>query len=146
MQGSPIGGETGRWGTRWGHITLDSPTTTVIVDDGDASFFTAGGWTIYGSSGRGGDVRYVHNGAAPTTATWEFSGISAGTYRVSATWPGADASVRATELGSFTVAPQTLPSPAETLTYEFEEAAGGEPGGELLMEWATTLIRIPIEA
>jgi hypothetical protein len=57
-----------------------------------------------------------------------------------------DAGVRATELGSFTVTPQTLPSPVETLTYEFEEAAGGEPGGELLMEWATTLIRIPIEA
>ncbi len=57
-----------------------------------------------------------------------------------------DASVRATEIGSFTVTPQELPTPVETLTYEFEEAAGGEPGGELLLQWATTLIRIPIEA
>ena len=57
-----------------------------------------------------------------------------------------DESVRATEIGSFTVTPQELPTPVETLTYEFEEAAGGEPGGELLMQWATTLIRIPIEA
>jgi hypothetical protein len=57
-----------------------------------------------------------------------------------------DAAVRATEIGSFTVTPQQLPEMVETLTYEFEEAAGGEPGGELLMEWDRTLIRIPIEA
>jgi len=57
-----------------------------------------------------------------------------------------DAAVRATEIGSFTVTPQPLPEMVETLTYEFEEAAGGEPGGELLLEWDRTLIRIPIEA
>jgi hypothetical protein len=57
-----------------------------------------------------------------------------------------DAAVRSTELGSFMVTPQPLPEMVETLTYEFEEAAGGEPGGELLMEWERTLIRIPIEA
>jgi hypothetical protein len=57
-----------------------------------------------------------------------------------------DAAVRSTEIGSFTVTPQQLPEMVETLTYEFEEAAGGEPGGELLLEWDRTLIRIPIEA
>ena len=57
-----------------------------------------------------------------------------------------DASVRATEIGSFTVTPGTLPTPVETLRYEFEEAAGGEPGGELLMMWASTVVAIPIEA
>lgn len=57
-----------------------------------------------------------------------------------------DASVRATDIGSFTVVPQTLPTMVETLTYEFEEAAGGEPGGELLLQWENTLLRIPIEA
>ncbi len=57
-----------------------------------------------------------------------------------------DAGVRATEIGSFTVVPQPLPEMVEQLTYEFEEAAGGEPGGELLLEWANTLLRIPIEA
>jgi hypothetical protein len=45
-----------------------------------------------------------------------------------------DAAVRATEIGSFSVTPQTLPEMVETLTYEF------------LMEWDRTLIRIPIEA
>jgi hypothetical protein len=57
-----------------------------------------------------------------------------------------DAQVRSTEIGSFTVVPQTLPTMVEQLTYEFEEAAGGEPGGELLLQWANTLLRIPIEA
>ncbi|MEQ1857858.1 MAG: DUF2911 domain-containing protein [Longimicrobiales bacterium] len=56
-----------------------------------------------------------------------------------------DAAVRSTEIGSFTVVPQPLPEMVEQLTYEFEEAAGGEPGGEILLEWANTLLRIPIE-
>ncbi|HZL92930.1 MAG TPA: choice-of-anchor D domain-containing protein, partial [Vicinamibacterales bacterium] len=68
----------------------------IHLDDVDAAFSTTGTWTTYGSSGRGSDVRYIHNSAAPSTATWQFDGISSGVYRVSATWPGADASVRAT--------------------------------------------------
>lgn len=56
-----------------------------------------------------------------------------------------DAAVRSTEIGSFTVVPQVLPEMVERLTYEFEEAAGGEPGGEILLEWASTMLRIPIE-
>ncbi len=56
-----------------------------------------------------------------------------------------DAAVRSTEIGSFTVAPQALPTMVETLTYEWEEASGGEPGGEILLEWANTLLRIPVE-
>ena len=56
-----------------------------------------------------------------------------------------DAAVRSTEIGSFTVVPQPLPEMAELLTYEWEEAAGGEPGGEILLEWTNVLIRIPIE-
>ena len=38
------------------------------------------------------------------------------------------------------------PAPAATLTYEFEPAAGGDPGGELVMQWENTLLLIPIEA
>lgn len=57
-----------------------------------------------------------------------------------------DADVRSTEIGSFTVTPQQLPSMVEQLRYEWEEAAGGEPGGEILLEWENTLLRIPIEA
>jgi hypothetical protein len=57
-----------------------------------------------------------------------------------------DAAVRATEVGSFTVTPQTLPAPVETLTYEYEPAAGGDPGGDLMLQWDTILIQILVEA
>jgi hypothetical protein len=45
--------------------------------------------------------------------------------------------VRATEIGSFTVTPETTATPVETLTYRFE-------GGAVVMEWANTRLRIPI--
>ena len=76
--------------------TINVSPTVYIVDDGDAAFSTVGSWVLYGSSGRGSDVRYIHNSAPPATATWEFSGLNSGVYRVSATWPGATASVRST--------------------------------------------------
>jgi hypothetical protein len=57
-----------------------------------------------------------------------------------------DAAVRATEIGNFTVVPEETPAMVETLNYEWEDAAGGDPGGELLLEWERTLLRIPIEA
>jgi len=57
-----------------------------------------------------------------------------------------DASVRSTEIGSFTVTPQTLPAPVETLVYEYEPAAGGDPGGDLMLQWDTFLIQILVEA
>lgn len=56
-----------------------------------------------------------------------------------------DASVRSTEIGSFTVTPQEIPTTAEQLQYEWEPAAGGDPGGELLLEWENTVLAIPIE-
>jgi hypothetical protein len=57
-----------------------------------------------------------------------------------------DAGVRSTEAGSFTVTPQRTPAMVEQLRYEWEEAAGGDPGGELILEWENILLRIPIEA
>ena len=57
-----------------------------------------------------------------------------------------DAAVRSTEIASFTVVPQTLPEMVEQLTYEWEDAAGGDPGGELLLEWENTQLRIPMES
>jgi len=56
-----------------------------------------------------------------------------------------DADVRSTEIGSFRVTPQALPSMVERLTYEWEEATGGEPGGEILLEWENTLLRLIVE-
>jgi len=51
-----------------------------------------------------------------------------------------------TEVGTFTATPQRTPAPVEQLRYEWEDAAGGDPGGELILEWENTLVRIPIEA
>jgi hypothetical protein len=76
--------------------------------------------------------------------------LEAGSYTLSAV-PGQAAweisiNASSTEVGSFTVTPQRTPAPVEQLRFEWEEAAGGDPGGELLMEWENTLLRIPIEA
>jgi hypothetical protein len=51
-----------------------------------------------------------------------------------------------TEVGTFTATPQRTPQLVEELRYEWEDAAGGDPGGELILEWENTLLRIPIEA
>ena len=51
-----------------------------------------------------------------------------------------------TEVGTFNVTPSRTPSLVETLSWEFEPAAGGDPGGELVLQWENTLLLIPIEA
>jgi hypothetical protein len=79
--------------------------------------------------------------AIPGADAWEFF-INSNWQRMGTP---IDAQVRSTEVGSFSAAPQPLPSPAERLTYGWEDAAGGEPGGEILMEWGNTLLRIPVE-
>jgi hypothetical protein len=80
--------------------------------------------------------------AIPGQAQWEFF--------INSNWqrPGIpiDAAVRSTEVGSFTVVPQRTAEMVEELRFEWEEAPGGDPGGELLLEWENTLLRIPIEA
>jgi len=56
-----------------------------------------------------------------------------------------DAGARSTEVGSFAVTPLRLPDTVEQLRYVWEPAAGGDPGGELLLEWENTALAIPIE-
>jgi hypothetical protein len=79
--------------------------------------------------------------AIPTEGQWEFF-INTNSER----WGiPIDASVRATEIGSFTLSPLQLPDMVEQLRYVWEPAAGGDPGGELLLEWENTALAIPIE-
>lgn len=52
--------------------------------------------------------------------------------------------VRATELGSFTVVPEATDGMVETLTYSYQPT--GDSGGEIVMEWENTRIRIPVSA
>jgi hypothetical protein len=48
-----------------------------------------------------------------------------------------DETVRSTDLGSFTATPEMMGDFVETLRYRFE-------GGELLLEWENTRVRIPV--
>ena len=56
-----------------------------------------------------------------------------------------DAGVRASEVGSFTAAPEPIPGMVETLTYRFEPASGGS-GGRIVLEWENTRVAIPVAA
>jgi hypothetical protein len=59
----------------------------IIVDDGDSGFSTTGSWSTATAVGRGSDLRYLNPSAPAGVATWSFSGLTTGQYRVSATWP-----------------------------------------------------------
>jgi subtilisin family serine protease len=68
-------------------------TTSVIVtpqvwtiDNGAAGFSTVGTWTVYNGAGLEGDFAYKRTGNGNSTATWTFTGLVPGQYRVSATW------------------------------------------------------------
>jgi hypothetical protein len=76
--------------------------------------------------------------AMPGASEWEIF--------INSNLTGMPADVRGSEIGSFRVAPGQLPSAVDPLRYEFEEAAGGEPGGELLLMFGSTVVAIPIEA
>ena len=68
--------------------TMEAPLPPgVIVDDGGAGFATTAGWTPTPLvEGRGGDVQFAGLGDGSQIATWTFSGLMPGMYRVSATW------------------------------------------------------------
>jgi hypothetical protein len=55
-----------------------------------------------------------------------------------------DEGVRAQDVGEITVTPETMAEPVETLRYRFEPR--GERAVDLLMEFESTRIRLPIES
>jgi hypothetical protein len=57
-----------------------------IIDNGSAGFTNTAGWTSQGGQGFSDDVLFSIAGSGTTTATWSFSSLTPGTYRVSATW------------------------------------------------------------
>ena len=120
----------------------------------------------YGAPSVGG--RSIMGGVVPYGQPWSLGGdepttlqlsgranvggiaLEAGSYTLSAI-PSQGAwqlsiNSSSTVVGSFNVTPERTPAPVEQLTYEWEEAPGGDPGGELILEWENTLLRIPIEA
>jgi tartrate-resistant acid phosphatase type 5 len=64
-------------------------TATSIIDDGAAGFTTAGSWKVTNGPGYQGDYHYQDKGNGSRTATWTFTGLTPGLYRVSATWVAA---------------------------------------------------------
>ena len=57
-----------------------------IIDDGDATFSSTGGFMAFGGQGFQNDVRFAAGDNSGDTATWTFVNLQPGTYRVSATW------------------------------------------------------------
>ncbi len=56
------------------------------IDDGDPEYSTIGNWSQYVGSGAQGDFAYKASGSGTAMASWAFSGLEPGQYRVSATW------------------------------------------------------------
>ena len=64
------------------------PTPVVqIIDNGASGFFTKGAWRKQTKIGHESDILFAYPGSGSYSATWKFTGLEPGTYRVSATWP-----------------------------------------------------------
>jgi hypothetical protein len=116
------------YGEPW-RIGADEPTTLHLSGRANVGGIAleAGSYSLY---------------AIPSAQSWQFF-INTNVAR----WGiPIDAAVRATEIGNFTVIPEEAPAMVEQLEYEWEDAPGGDPGGELILRWERTLLRIPIEA
>jgi len=125
--GREIMGGVVPYGEPW-RIGDDEPTTLHVsapVNVGGIAL-EPGSYSLYAIPGEGQWEFFINT-------NWERWGIPI------------DAGVRATEIASFTVSPLQLPDMVEQLRYVWEPAAGGDPGGELLLEWANTALAIPIE-
>ena len=57
----------------------------IIIDNGDPGYSSARAWHDWAYGGYGGDVQWAAKNSC-CTATWSFTGLTAGTYQVSATW------------------------------------------------------------
>lgn len=72
--------------------TATSPTRQVgggevkVIDDGQAGFSTTGTWTRATGGGNAGDRMLANKGTGQSVASWQFTGLTPGRYRVSATW------------------------------------------------------------
>ncbi|WP_254512688.1 choice-of-anchor D domain-containing protein [Anatilimnocola floriformis] len=56
------------------------------IDNGAAGFTTTGGWTRVTNQGREADIQTAVKGTGTTTATWTFTALPPGQYRVSGSW------------------------------------------------------------
>ncbi len=67
-------------------FTVATATFVQIIDDGGAGYAWTGTWGSGSSGGYQDDVHHNNTGTNSDTATWTFTGLSAGTYEVAITW------------------------------------------------------------
>jgi hypothetical protein len=68
-------------------ITGVSAGPSAIIDDGATGFSVAGNWTTQTGVGNAGDIRSrAGGGVGNVQALWTFTGLTAGSYRISASW------------------------------------------------------------
>ena len=65
---------------------VQPPPPVQIVDNGDNGFSAVGQWTQWEGQGFGNDIHESLPGTGSDVATWTFSGLLPGEYRVAATW------------------------------------------------------------
>ncbi len=66
--------------------TVSIPPAVQIIDDGDVEFATVGEWTRWTGQGYEYDIHESAAGTGTDVASWTFSGLMPGDYRVAATW------------------------------------------------------------
>jgi hypothetical protein len=113
---------------------LGTVSTTLVVDDSSSTGFTAtAGWLNYVGAGYLGEMDYKQSGSGQETATWTFSGLTPGHYRVSATWVAATNRVAnapytvllgSTTLGTFAVDQRQQPSSLNDLGVSWQDLGG----------------------
>src|SRR5207245_1048493 len=59
--------------------------STVLIDDGQPGYSDTG-WINYVGDGYGGSLHFIGPGSGANTATWQATGLAAGTYEVQLTW------------------------------------------------------------
>ncbi|MFM7150745.1 MAG: choice-of-anchor D domain-containing protein, partial [Gemmataceae bacterium] len=70
-----------------GRVTTDLPPVARTLDMGDTGTTVTAGWNLDGTQGYQGDVAWITNGAGTQIATWEFTDLPSGYYRIWTTWP-----------------------------------------------------------
>ncbi len=62
-------------------------TSSVVLDNGQSGFSESGtGWTHYAGAGYGSTLDYAAAGSGSSTATWQLTGLAAGSYDAQVTW------------------------------------------------------------
>ncbi len=68
----------------------------IVIDDGDAGFALTGTWANVAGYGFGSDAKAATGSDGTKRATWTFTGLTAGTYQIDASWlPGTDRAANA---------------------------------------------------